>query len=141
MFWKIPHTSGETDLRFKPGRYRRSRAQQTLDRTSPKSELTLDNAEFEALLDFIGDNVEPLRAGARSYVVIDNSYQERIEAVRELLANPDEEQLVDLLVREKLVPDDVRRALEHRARCTAVEELETMLEQDLARSNGSVGLR
>jgi hypothetical protein len=47
--------------------------------------------------------------------------------VRQVLDDPDREQLVDVLVRERLVRDDLRRGLEHRARCAAVDEFASLL--------------
>ena len=54
----------------------------------------------------------------------------RIDVVRQVLDDPDREQLLDLLIREQLLPEDVRRGLEHRARCAAVEEFKALLAGD-----------
>jgi hypothetical protein len=37
-----------------------------------KGELTLDDDEFRALLQFIADNYEPFRAGAKRYISIED---------------------------------------------------------------------
>jgi len=89
--------------------------------------LTLDSEELTALIEFVADNVEPLATGARRYLVLDGSDERRLDIVRQVLDDPDREQLLDVLVRERLVPDDLRRGLEHRARCAAVDEFATLL--------------
>jgi len=48
-----------------------------------------------------------------------------------VFANPDRQQLLEALVDNQVVPDDLRRMLEYRARCEAVDELEQMLQDDL----------
>jgi Domain of unknown function (DUF4263) len=131
LFWKIPRSGDRFELALKIGRYVRRKGELTLHQDKPRSELTLDGDELDALRDFMADNVEPLQSGARSYLVLDDTHQQRVEAVRELLASPDQQQLIDLLIAENLVPDDVRRALEHRSRCDAIADVEQMLEQDL----------
>lgn len=57
------------------------------------------------------------------------------EQLRALFANPDKKQLLDFLAEREVIPDDVLRALEHRAKCEAVEKLERMLGQDRVEAN------
>lgn len=52
-FWKIPHKTHQEDICLKIGRYNKNGfAPNTLEVESPKSELTLDNEEFQKLLEF-----------------------------------------------------------------------------------------
>lgn len=53
-----------------------------------------------------------------------------VEQLKDLFANPDQRRLLDFLIDHEVIPEDVVRALEHRARCDAVERLDGMLEQD-----------
>jgi hypothetical protein len=64
VFWKIPRSSGHSDLSLNLGRYRRRSGDLQPVRDSPKSELTLDSEELTALIEFVADNVEPLATGA-----------------------------------------------------------------------------
>ena len=134
VFWKIPRSSGRSDLSLNLGRYRRRSGELQPVRDSPKSELTLDSEELTALIEFVADNVEPLATPARRYLVLDGSDERRLDIVRQVLDDPDREQLLDVLVRERLVPDDLRRGLEHRARCAAVDEFASLLSGDHAES-------
>ena len=62
-FWKIPHNHLEKeDIRLKLGRYKKTNDffhGEELETSNPKSELTLDNEEFTALIKFLQDNYEP----------------------------------------------------------------------------------
>jgi hypothetical protein len=74
----VPHASNAEDIHLKIGRYTKKGFDvETLRATSPKSELTLDDDEFRALLQFIADNYEPFRAGAKRYISIEGSFDER----------------------------------------------------------------
>jgi len=74
-FWKIPHKTPREDISLKIGRYNKDdfSAPETLEVGTPKSELTLDNEEFLALLDFLAENYEPFRQGARKYITLDTA--------------------------------------------------------------------
>jgi hypothetical protein len=135
LFWRIPHRSRPDELSMKIGRYRRGEGVDVPETANPKSELTLDFEELEALQQFMADNVGPLSSGASEYMVLDDQTGRRVELLRRLLSDPDQEKVIDVLVRERLVPDDVRRGLEHRARCAAVEEFERMLGEDLVEAD------
>jgi hypothetical protein len=73
FFWKIPHhTQEEEDVCLKNGRYTKNPGQpETIECGAPKSELTLDNDEFKALLSFIAENYEPFKQGVKRYIPLD----------------------------------------------------------------------
>ena len=57
VFWKIPHDSGKEDIRLKLGRYKKPEdfdPEEEPEVLEPKSELTLDQEEFQALLPSCG---------------------------------------------------------------------------------------
>jgi hypothetical protein len=135
LFWRIPHRSRPDELSMKIGRYQRIAGADVPETANPKSELTLDFEELLALQQFMADNVGPLNSGASEYMVLDDQEGRRVELLRQLLSDPDQDQVLDVLTRERLVPDDLRRGLEHRARCAAVEEFEHMLDQDLVEAD------
>lgn len=70
-FWKIPHDTGPGKISLRVGRYKRAAGQDVPAQTNPKSQLTLEGNELDALIDFIADNYKPLREGARRYMVLD----------------------------------------------------------------------
>jgi hypothetical protein len=136
VFWKIPHRTRGDQISLKLGRYRRTGTGEEVDVGAPKSELTLDDEEFRALSDFLADHHEPLRSGARKYLVLgDGLSEEQADQARALFAHPDRERLVDVLLSNDLLPEDLLHALEYRRKANAVQKLEEMLERDLVESN------
>ena len=90
VFWRVHHKSGSEEIHLKIGRYNREGFnRETLHATSPKSELTLDNDEFHRLVKFIGDNYEPLKAGAKRYIPLDESFDEsNLEHIEQSFETP-----------------------------------------------------
>jgi hypothetical protein len=63
-FWGIPHRTQKEEICLKLARYKIDDfSLETLEGSSPKSELTLDNVEFENLLTFLSENYEPFKQG------------------------------------------------------------------------------
>jgi hypothetical protein len=59
VFWSIPHDSGREDIRLKLGRYKKPEDfmdDETPEILQPKSELTLDDEEFQALVNFLREH-------------------------------------------------------------------------------------
>ena len=67
-FWKIHHKNSlQEDICLKIGRYNKSTFEpETLENSNPKSELTLDNEEFQKFLEFLSENYEPFKKESRS---------------------------------------------------------------------------
>jgi hypothetical protein len=136
IFWKIPHTSGREDIRLKLGRYRRTDSREDVDVGAPSSELTLDDHEFRALTEFLTAHYEPLREGARKYLVLGDELSDtQVDQLRALFADPDREKVVDYLLAHEVLPEDLLRALDYRRKTAAVKTLEAMLDRDLVESN------
>src|ERR1700691_832959 len=94
VFWKIPHTTHGDQISLKLGRYRRTDGGEEVDVGSPKSELTLEDDEFRELVEFLANHHEPLREGARKYLLVgDGLSDDQVEQVRALFGHPDREQL------------------------------------------------
>jgi Shedu protein SduA, C-terminal len=130
--WKITHRSGQHEIHLKLGRYSLVGGKHP-EVGSPKSELTLDAEELDALLKTLEENLEPFRAGARKWVTLDRDLgPEQVEQLRRLFANPDKRQLIDFLTEHDIVPSDLVKSLDFQKRCRAVAELESMLGGDLA---------
>src|SRR6266498_3946051 len=81
ILWNIPHDSGKEDISLKIGRYKKARfiiGREKPESEQPKSELTLDNEEFKALIGFVSENYEPFRYGAKAFIPLDVPTRERM---------------------------------------------------------------
>jgi hypothetical protein len=129
--WKIKHHSGTEEISLKVGRYSLSNGKKPAT-ANPKSALTLDPDEMTALLNFLEQNYEPFRTGARRWIALDKDFgAEQVTQLRAIFANPDRRKLVEFLVQNNIVPDDLVRSLDYQKRCRAVQQFEEMLSQDL----------
>lgn len=134
FFWRIPHNSGETDVRFKIGRYKKPtdwRESEVPECADPKSELTLDQEEFKALIEFLQDNYEPFKQGFRAFIPVDRPFtNDNAEQLRKIFSLPERGQLVRFLTDHELVPSDIIASLDHVRRIKAVEAFGLMLASD-----------
>jgi len=132
-FWKIPHKTPQEDICLKLGRYNKNGfAPEALEVANPRSELTLDNSEFQRLLAFLAENYEPFKKGVRRYIPIDERFdQKSTEHLRAIFNNPDKKQILDFVATNKILPDDLLAGLQNRARANAVREFEDMLGENL----------
>lgn len=134
IFWKIPHGHSELDdICLKIGRYNKTGfAPETLEIADPKSELTLDNEEFQNLLRFLWENYQPFKKGVKKYIPIDEKFdQKSIEHLKAIFDNPDKQKVLDFIAENNILPDDLIAGLQNQARIKAVQEFEVMLTQDL----------
>jgi len=133
-FWKIPHkTTGQEDICLKIGRYNKNGfAPDTVENENPKSELTLDNEEFQNLLKFLWENYDPFKRGIKKYIPIDQKFDKKnIEHLRAIFDNPDKNKVLDFIAKNNILPNDLVAGLQHQVRIRAVEEFEAMLGRDL----------
>ena len=132
-FWKIPHRSPREDICLKLGRYNKNGfVPETLENENPKSELTLDNEEFQKLLEFLSDNYEPFKKGVKKYIPIDEKFdQKSIAHLRAIFDNPDKQKILDFIAKNNILSNDLIVGLQNQARVTAVKEFEEMFEQNL----------
>lgn len=132
-FWKIPHNTIQEDIGLKIGRYKKDGLSlETPEIGTPKSELTLDNEEFQALLEFLRENYEPFKNGIRKYIPIDEKFdQESTDHLRAIFDNPDKKKILDFIAQNNILSADLILALQNQTRISAVREFETMLDQNL----------
>lgn len=132
---KIPHPSpsGEAHICLKIGRYLTGVfGGEVVESEKPKSELTLDDEEFENLIKFISDNVEPMKDGVKRYICIDDDFDvELADKLRGIFAHEDKGKVLEFLVEHDLMPEEILHGLESQKRMRAVQEFEEMLEQNL----------
>ena len=132
-FWKIPHDSGAEDINLKIGRYKLTAVlEDELETSQPKSELTLDHEEFQALLKFLGENYEPFRQGVKAFIPLDRPFDlGSAKQIKALFSLPDKKALVDFILTNQIIPDELEAGLRQAGRLKAVKEFEEMLAQNL----------
>ena len=134
VFWKILHNNTlQEDICLKIGRYKKlSGGFESVESTNPKSELTLDNEEFQKLLEFVSNNYEPFKKGVKKYIPIDDKFdQKSIDHIKGLFDNPDKQKVLDFVSTNNILPDDLVTSLQNQTKINAVREFETMLGQNL----------
>ncbi len=134
VLWKIPHkTPGGEDVCLKIGRYNKDGfSPEALEIENPKSELTLDNDEFQSLLEFLSENYEPFKKGIKRYIPLNEKFdQTSIEHLKAIFDNPDKQKVLDFIVQNEILPQDLISALEHQSRIEAVKEFAKMLKENL----------
>lgn len=135
FFWKIPHDSGREDIHLKVGRYKKPANyydREVPDVSDPKSELTLDHDEFQALISFLQDNYEPFRAGVKAFLPLDQPFAPaNADQIKALFSLPDKREIVEFILTNKLISADLAAGLRQAYRAKAVRQFENMLSQDL----------
>jgi len=138
VFWKIPHDSGIEDIHLKIGRYKKpadlydSESPESLE---PKSELTLDHEEFQALISFLQESYEPFRQGVKAFLPLDRPFDSaNADQIRALFSLPDKKEIVKFILENKLISSDLAAGLRQAQRARAVREFEQMLSKDLVES-------
>lgn len=135
MFWRVPHLSGKEDISLKLGRYNKTQdifVPETLECANPKSELTLDNQELQALLRFISENYEPFKDGIKKYIPIDEKFdQTSIEHLRGIFNNPDKKKVLEFIEKNNILSDELLAFIQNQTKVEAVKEFKKMLAEDL----------
>lgn len=135
VFWKIPHSSAKEDIRLKLGRYKKSDEldpDEEPESLAPKSELTLDHEEFQALLRFLRESYEPFRQGVKAFLPLDRPFElENAEQIRALFSLPNKQEIVRFIVQNEVIPSELAAGLRQARRARAVREFEQMLSQNL----------
>lgn len=134
VLWSIPHNSGKEDIRLKIGRYKKPLevpAAEVPESLQPKSELTLDDEEFKALIELLQEQYEPFRQGVKAFIPLDKPYEkENAAQIRALFALPDKQKLVRFILNHDVIPEDLAAGLQQAHRNRAIKQFESMLEQD-----------
>ena len=137
-FWRIPHNTPREDVRLKIGRYKRAVGHQEateLELQNPKSELTLDQEEFQALLEFIQKNYEPFRQGVKAFLPLDKPFEaENAKQIKALFSLPNKQEIIEFIANNEVIPEDIAIGLVQAQRVRAVREFEAMLKQNLTES-------
>lgn len=121
VFWKIPHDTPQEDISLKIGRYNKTDfSPETLEIKNPRSELTLDNEEFRALIAFLSENYEPFKKGVKHYIPIDEKFnQKSVEHLKAIFNNPDKQKILDFIAKSKILPDDLIAGIQNQIKIKA----------------------
>lgn len=127
LFYKVPHNGQADDLSLKLGRYKKSGifSVESIDNLDPKSELTLDNEEFNNLVHFIEENHGPLLLGAGKYIQADADLDDALaERMVEIFKNKDARKVADFLINNKLLTVHSAAMIEFARRSSAIKVFE-----------------
>lgn len=135
IFWNIPHRTDKQDISLKIGRYKKNQGFEgieTLENSSPKSELTLDDEEFRNLIDFIQENYEPFKTGTKAYIPLDRPLDsDTAQALKNLFNLPGNRGVLNFLLEHSIIPEHLILALHQKQRMDAIATYESMLRGDL----------
>lgn len=139
VFWKIPHNTREDEISLKVGRYTKPKDvgdKELPEVLNPKSELTLVDEEFKALISFIQDNYEPFRQGVKAFIPLDNPFEKsNAKVIKKLFALPNKQGLLKFVLDNEIIPEDLTVGLEHSRRIKAIKHFEKMLTDNLVENN------
>lgn len=134
VFWKIPHNTAQEDIRLKLGRYKKPQEfdeDEEVELSDPKSELTLDQEEFQALIDFLSKNYEPFKQGVKAFIPLDRPFDpENAQEIRALFSLPNKRDLVRFILDNDVIPDELAAGLRQAHRARSVREFDSMLNQN-----------
>ncbi len=134
-FWKIPHRTREDTISFKIGRYSKPKTfgeELGPETLKPKSELTLTDEEFRAMIEFLQERYEPFKEGVRAFIPLKKPFSAgTAEQIRALFSLPESGKLVEFILDNKVIPAELELALQAARRSRAISEYESMLEGDL----------
>lgn len=129
MLMKIPHDhANSSDITLKIGRYSFGRVVSD----KPKSELTLDNDELNALIQYISENYTPVNLGSGEYINVDGSNAELIEEFKKLVES--QEDTAKLLIENDILTDNALVAATSIKKRNALSDFEANLCEDLPES-------
>lgn len=131
FFWRIPHHSGKIEICLKVGRYKTAHGGETIETELPKSELTLDEEELNALIGYLEENLEPLKNGASQYILMNGQISsETAKQLRTFFNKPEKDEILEIIVQHEMLPADLLHGLQQRERKKALEEFEQLLAQN-----------
>ena len=127
ILMKIPHDhSDEPDISLKIGRY--TLPYNHIAEKQPKSELTLDNEELTALIQYISENYTPVNLGRGQYISVDGDNAELIRQFKLLVDGQTD--TASLLIENGILSDNVFIAATSIKKSMALNEFEMSLAED-----------
>ena len=136
--WKITHNNSENDeIAVKIGRYRKKKGPfdltfEEIENSNPKSELTLKDVEFQALIDFIEKHYNPFSQGVKKYIALDEQFETgNIEHIQAFFNHPEKQELIDFILGHDIIPNELFVAFNQLTKIREIEKFEEMLDEDL----------
>lgn len=131
MLMKIPHDHPDkSDISLKIGRYNYPFGKAVNDK--PKSELTFDNDELNALIKYISENYTPVNLGSGEYINVEGDNAALIHEFKKLVDG--QVDTANLLIENGILSDNVFIAATSIKKRDALSEFETKLCGDLPES-------
>ncbi len=128
LLMKIPHDHiKENDISLKVGRYTIPFGR--VAESKPKSELTLDNEELNALIEYISEYYTPVSLGQGEYISVAGDNAELICQFKELVDG--QADTAQLLIENGILTDNVFFAATSIKKISALELFEGALSEDL----------
>lgn len=129
ILMKIPHDhSEEIDVSLKVGRYTKPYGHTVSHQ--PKSELTLDNEELNALIEYISGNYVPVNLRKGEYISVAGDSANLIKQFKTLVEGKAD--TASLLIENGILSDNVYVAATSIKKISALSELEANLSKDLS---------
>jgi hypothetical protein len=131
MLMKIPHDHpNKSDISLKIGRYNLPFGKPVSDK--PKSELTLDNDELNALVKYISEKYTPVNLGSGAYINVEGSNAALIYEFKKLVDG--QADTANLLIENGILSDNVFIAATTIKKRNALSEFEEKLCNNLPES-------
>lgn len=128
---KISHNnSGNDEICLKLGRYKIEGGVET---EIPKSELTLDGDEFEALLKFISVFYKPMEMDVENFIPIDGSHSaDLLKRFKDIALNDEEKG--KLIIESGILNHNITSAIQYSLKHKTLNEFEKYLREDYLES-------
>lgn len=137
-FWKIEHNTTGDEIFLKLGRYKKPEDYldtEELDNLNPKSELTLDGEEFLSLISLLQEHYEPFKEGVKAFIPLDNPFEKtNAEQIKALFSLPEKKELINFVISNSVIPEELEIGLINAKRSKAIDEFESMLNNNLVES-------
>ena len=132
FLWRIEHHTQPVGVSLKVGHYWRGGGVEVRETESPRSEVTLTEEQFAALLTFLDENLAALRQGVKQYIVVDNDNAAAVAAkFMTYMSEGDRREVLELIAQHDVLPEDVLAGITARKRQNAISEFGRMLDEDL----------
>lgn len=130
--WRIPHHDSEIkDICLKIGRYNKNDKSKfkiaTLETETPKSELTLNNEEFESLINFLIENYEPFKEGIKKYIAIEVDEKLNENDLKKVFANNNKKEILSFITNNNVLSQDLVSALSLNIKKNYLNDFKNML--------------
>ena len=124
------------NISLKIGRYNKAKVDngvvtfESLESENPKSELTLDNEELQALVKYLNDNYYPLKSDATSYISLSKSdLLQLVDNKKEIV-----KEIVEIAISKRIDTNDIKSLIEIKDRKIALERFKKMLKENAVES-------